>query len=252
MYLVYLIGTAGAGKSLLTRSFTEWLKSRKHDVISVNLDPGVVSLPYEPDVDIRDYISIQELMEKQGLGPNGALIAAVDLLATSLWQLQEEIASSNSDYAIIDTPGQMELFCFRASGPYIARELSAEGRAVVYLFDASFSSNPFNYVSNLFLSSAVYIRFQLPQIHILSKIDLLPAHEAKRVLNWSTRVRTLDNAIERVRGDETRLLSRELMSAISKLGLTFNLTPVSARTTEGFNALLSLLTRIFTGGEEAL
>jgi hypothetical protein len=42
------------------------------------------------------------------------------------------------------------------------------------------------------------------------------------------------------------------MSAISKLGLTFNLTPVSARTTEGFNALLSLLTRIFTGGEEAL
>jgi len=252
MYLVYLIGTAGSGKSLLTHSFTEWLKSKKQDVISVNFDPGVVSLPYEPDVDIRGYISVRELMETEGLGPNGALIAAVDMMATRLGQIQEDITSFNSDYVIVDTPGQMELFCFRASGPYIASELAADGRAIVYLFDASFSSNPFNYVSNMFLSSAVYTRFRLPQVHILSKIDLLPVHEAKRVLNWSTRARALDNAIERVRGDETRLLSRELVSVVSRLGLAFNLTPVSARTTEGFNALFSLLTRIFTGGEEAL
>lgn len=146
----------------------------------------------------------------------------------------------------------MELFCFRASGPYIARELTAEQKAVVYLFDASFSSNPFNYISNMFLASAVHIRFLLPQIHILSKVDLLPKLEAKRVLDWSTRIETLSSAVEKSRGEEARLLGKELMSAVSRLGLTFNLTPVSARTTDGFNTLFSLLTRVFSAGEEAL
>jgi len=252
MYFVFLIGTAGSGKSLLTRSFADWIKLKEMDAISVNLDPGVVSLPYEPDVDIRDYVSVQELMEAKGLGPNGAMIAAVDLMATELWRIKDDIQSFSSDYAIIDTPGQMELFCFRASGPYIARELTAEPKTIVYLFDASFSSNPFNYVSNLFLSAAVYVRFLLPQVHILSKIDLLPVPEAKRVLDWSTRVQALGNAIEKSGGEETRLLSRELMAAISRLGITFNLTPVSAKTSAGFNTLFSILTRIFTGGEEAL
>ena len=80
-YIVFIVGTAGSGKSRLTEAFGNWLKMSKQDVATVNLDPGVDSLPYSPDIDVRDYVNISELMEKYQLGPNGALIMAADLVA---------------------------------------------------------------------------------------------------------------------------------------------------------------------------
>jgi polynucleotide 5'-kinase involved in rRNA processing len=41
--VVFVIGTAGSGKSLLTASLTEWLKVGKQKAATVNLDPGVVN-----------------------------------------------------------------------------------------------------------------------------------------------------------------------------------------------------------------
>jgi ribosomal protein S18 acetylase RimI-like enzyme len=35
---------------------------RELDAITVNLDPGAENLPYEPDVDIRDWISLEEVI----------------------------------------------------------------------------------------------------------------------------------------------------------------------------------------------
>jgi signal recognition particle GTPase len=49
---IFVTGTAGAGKSLLTSKLMEWYKDNNFYPISLNLDPGVVSLPYEPDVDV--------------------------------------------------------------------------------------------------------------------------------------------------------------------------------------------------------
>lgn len=54
MFIVFIIGTAGSGKSQLTATFGEWLKMSKQDVVTVNLDPGVSTLPYSPEVDVRD------------------------------------------------------------------------------------------------------------------------------------------------------------------------------------------------------
>jgi hypothetical protein len=76
----------------------------------------------------------------------------------------------------------MELFAFRASGPYIVRELSDDPKALLYLFDATFSSNPLNYVSNMFLATAVYTRFLVPQLYILSKSDLVPKRVSKKTV----------------------------------------------------------------------
>ncbi|MCK4885647.1 ATP/GTP-binding protein, partial [Candidatus Bathyarchaeota archaeon] len=178
MVVIFIIGTAGSGKSLLTASFNEWLKVGKQKVATVNLDPGVLNLPYVPDIDIRDYITLNRIMDEYGLGPNGALVLAADLIAEDTERIGGEIEDLQSDVVLVDTPGQMELFAFRASGPYIANELTKEQKAIVYLFDAVFSFNPLNYVSNMFLSAAVYNRFLFPQLHVLSKCDLLPPEEA--------------------------------------------------------------------------
>ena len=250
MLIVFIIGTAGSGKSLLTASLNEWLKVGKQKTATVNLDPGVLTLPYGPDIDVRNYTNVNELMEKYGLGPNGALLMAADLIAEDSQRLGSEIQDLKSDIVIVDTPGQMELFAFRASGPYIANELTKEPKAIIYLFDAVFSFNPLNYVSNMFLSAAVYNRFFVPQLHVLSKCDLLPPEEANRVVDWSANPKALEAVIEEELSGTRRLLSRDMMHAIYRLGLRFLLIPVSAKTNDGLVNLNTALERIFAGGEK--
>ena len=249
MFVVFVIGTAGSGKSQLTATFGEWLKMSKQDTVTVNLDPGVSTLPYSPDVDVRDYVDVGNLMEEYGLGPNGALIMAADLIADQLEKISKEIEELQSDIVLVDTSGQIELFAFRASGPYIASELTKEPKALVYLFDAVFSVNPLNYVSNLFLASAVYNRFLLPQVHLLSKCDLLPKQEVDKVVGWSSNPNALASAIDN-KLEGTKRLGRNVMQAIYKLGLKFLLTPISAKTSEGIVSFNTALERISSGGDK--
>lgn len=250
MFIVFIVGTAGSGKSLLTAAFNEWLEISKQNVAVVNLDPGALTLPYSPDVDVRNYVNVGNLMEEYGLGPNGALVMAADLIADEIEQISKEIEELKSDIVLVDTSGQMELFAFRASGPYIASELTKEPKAIVYLFDAVFSVNPLNYVSNLFLSAAIYNRFLLPQVHLLSKCDLLPKGETEKIIDWSAKPRTLEASVEQKLEGTKRLLSINMMKAIYKLGLKFLLIPVSAKTNEGMINLNSSLERIVAEGEK--
>src|SRR5688572_32650372 len=115
---IFVTGTAGSGKSLLTSKLLQWYKDSGAFAASLNLDPGSAKLPYEPDVDVRSYVDIDALMDDYGLGPNGSLVMASDIIATKLDEIQTEIDELSPDYIIVDTPGQIELFAFRASGPY--------------------------------------------------------------------------------------------------------------------------------------
>jgi GPN-loop GTPase len=248
--LTFIIGTAGSGKSLFTAAFSEWLRMSKQNVAIVNLDPGALKLPYSPDVDVRNYVDVGDIMEKYALGPNGAVIMAADLIADEVENLTRDIEAVNADFVLVDTPGQMELFAFRASGPYIVNELTTEPKALIYLFDAVFSINPFNYVSNMFLSAAVYNRFFQPQVHLLSKIDLIPRKDAEAITTWSANSRALEDAIEEKLDDTKRLFSGNMMRAITQLGLKFLLMPVSSKTNEGMVNVNTILERIFTGGEK--
>ena len=250
MFIVFIIGTAGSGKTRLTAAYSEWLKMSKQDVAVVNLDPGVSNLPYSPEIDVRDYVDIGDLMEQYNLGPNGALIMAADLIADQIEPISKEIEELQSDIVLVDTSGQMELFAFRASGPYIATELTKDPTAIVYLFDAVFSVNPLNYVSNLFLASAVYNRFLLPQVHLLSKCDLLPTEEVNRIVDWSSNQNALATSIEEKLEGTRRLLSRKMMQALYKLGLSFNLTPVSAKTNEGMINFNATIERVLAQGDK--
>lgn len=250
MFIVFIVGTAGAGKSLLTAAFSDWLRVSKQDVAIVNLDPGALKLPYSPDIDIRDSIDIEDLMEKNSLGPNGALVMAADLVADDVEKLSREIEELQSDVVLVDTSGQLELFAFRASGPYIANELTKENKAIVYLFDAVFSANPMNFVSNLFISAAIQSRFLQSQIHILSKCDLLPTEEVDRIIDWSANPRALDEAIDARLDGSKRLLSRDMRRAIQRTSLRPLLLPVSAKTNYGIIQFNTVLERVLSAGDK--
>lgn len=248
--IVFAIGTAGSGKSRLTAAFSDWLRMSKQDVAIVNLDPGVTTLPYSPDVDVRDYVNVDKLMDEYRLGPNGALVMASDMIADEIEKISRDVEELQSDIVLVDTSGQMELFAFRASGPYITNELTKERKVIVYLFDAVFSINPQNYVSNLFLSAAVYNRFLIPQIHILSKCDLLLKEQVDKIVDWSSNKNALAEAIEQNLEGTKRLLNRRMMQTIYKLGLSFPLTPVSAKTNEGIINFNMALERMLSQGEK--
>lgn len=250
MSTVFIIGTAGSGKSKLTAAFSEWLRASNQDVATVNLDPGVLTLPYSPEIDVRNYVDIRNLMEEHGLGPNGALIIAADLIADNIVQISKEIEELQSDIVLVDTSGQMELFAFRASGPYITSELAQEPKATVYLFDSVFSTDPLNYVSNLFLSSAVYNRLYLPQVHLLSKCDLLPREKVDKIVDWSSNPSILADSIDQKLKGTKRLLSKNMMQAIHNVGLRFLLTPISARTNDGMVSFNAMLERILAEGSK--
>ena len=50
----------------------------------VNLDPAVSFLPYTPQIDIRDKIKIKKLMKSHKLGPNGAIMTALNLYCSEI------------------------------------------------------------------------------------------------------------------------------------------------------------------------
>ena len=91
MNIIFFVGMAGSGKSSLVGNFKEWLKLNEQNAIAVNLDPGVINLPYNPDIDVRTQISLEDIMGKYQLGPNGALIVAADLIGDSIETIRDEL-----------------------------------------------------------------------------------------------------------------------------------------------------------------
>ncbi len=252
LYTVYILGTAGSGKSHLTQALVDFLRAKDQSVASLNLDPGVIDLPYIPDMDVRDYVDVYDIMERYRLGPNGALILAADMIAAHIDDLRRDVEDLKVDYLIIDTPGQLELFAFRASGPLIASTLTDGIKVIVYLFESTFSSDPFNYMSNMFLSAAIYSRFLLPQIHVISKSDLVSDEVIEEMISWYEDEEALENAIESRLTGERYIFTRRLRLSLKDLCSVSALIPVSSKTGLGLTELSATLTRIFTGGEELL
>lgn len=249
MNIIYVTGTAGSGKSLLTSSIVGWYREKSQDAIAVNLDPGVLALPYEPDVDVRTMIDMQQIMADYSLGPNGALIFANDLIASKLPQIQEEIDSDAADFVVVDTPGQVELFAYRESGPFIAKGLEAESKALLFLMDSLVASTPTNFLSLILLSTSVQLRMGLPQIQVLSKIDLA-AQSVPEMVKWTTDPAAYEEALSKVKSGTEYSFYSQLFRGLKRSSLSLSLYPVSSYTRDGFIALIGELARIFGGGEE--
>ena len=249
MNIIFIIGTAGSGKSELTGAFTNWLQLQGENVIAVNLDPGATIVPYPASVDARDYIQVNTIMENYSLGPNGGLVLACDMLIDIIDKLAFEVDSFGADLVIVDTPGQMELFAFRNTGAKIAEGMVGDSKAIIYLFDSVYCRDPLNYVMNMFIASAINTRFLLPQVSVLSRSDLLKDEELEEILGWSEDAELLEKAIDERLTGTNRMISRDMLDIIYRLGLDFSPGPVSSKSNEGFSWLYSELLRVLTGGE---
>jgi GPN-loop GTPase len=249
MNTIFITGTAGSGKSLLTSKLLQWYNDRNSFSISLNLDPGTLDLPYEPDVDVRNYIDINTLMSSYQLGLNGALIMASDMIATRLEEIQDEINSLNAEYVLVDTPGQIELFAFRESGPYFVSHFQSDNKATLFIFDGMLVSSPINYVSISLLASSIKLRLKTPQIGVLTKRDLI-IDKLPEVLGWSSSRALLESALNREKDSEYSLLCKDLVRSLSRSGFMEGILAISSLTMNGIITLSAALSRILNQGEE--
>ncbi len=249
MKAIFLVGTAGSGKSLLASKIYDYYTRNGAFVGMLNLDPGVENLPYTCDIDVRDHVDIATIMRQYDLGPNGSIIMANDLIASKIYDLQHEIDNVNPDYLIIDTPGQIELFAYRASGPFVIQNLDIEQKVSIFLHDGVLVTTPTNFVSIALLATSVKLRLGISQINVLTKTDLIE-DKIKTILKWSTNMASLEDAVAKESDGEKYTLVANLLRGMNLGGFAQGLIPVSSSTGEGMVNLQSALSRVLNLGEE--
>jgi GTPase SAR1 family protein len=246
----YLVGTAGSGKSTLAGAYGQWLTEHEYSGYHVNLDPGAETLPYEPGLDVRAELSLGDVMEEMGLGPNGAQVACADILAMRAGAMGRELEGLDTDVVLIDTPGQIELFAFRHSSRRVVDELSVDRAMLVFLFDPFLSQTANGFVSQLLLAATVEFRFGLPFLPVLSKADMLEEEVLQKVLSWSGDIDLLYDELTRDAATMDRQLGTGVFRTLEDMGAYRALVPVSSETGQGLEDVYTQMQNIFFAGDD--
>lgn len=157
----------------------EHLQNSRRSSFYVNLDPAASDFRFEPDLDIKDLISLDDVMEELSLGPNGGLIYCFEFLLKNLDFLTTAIESLTEEYLIIfDLPGQIELYTHVPLLPALINHLSKSGPlninlCAAYLLEATFVIDKSKFFAGTLSAMSAMIMLELPHINILSKMDLV-------------------------------------------------------------------------------
>jgi GTPase SAR1 family protein len=247
---IYLVGTAGSGKSSMTRAFQQWMALKGLDSIAINLDPGAEDLQYAPDFDIREWISLPKVMEEYNLGPNGAQIACADMLALKAKDLANIVDGFETNYFLMDTPGQLELFSFRRSSNVVVDTLGRNRALIAFAFDPLVAKTPEGLISQIMLRATVQFRFLVPTVSVLTKVDLLGQEELDRIKKWSNDVDALNAALTEGGIGAQTSINLEFLKALESVGGMCELIPVSSDLIFGFEDLYNMIQQVFMGGED--
>jgi len=234
----------------MVRAFHEWMVTQGLDAVTVNLDPGADRVPYEVDIDVRDWIRLSEVMEEHGLGPNGAQVLAADLLAMKAGEVSEVMETFRTGYFLIDTPGQMELFTFRESSRVVIDAFGREDSALVYLNDPALVKTASGMISSVLLSATALFRHVIPFVNVLSKSDLLSPEELETIVKWSLDPLELYDALMQDAATPKTLLDVEFFKSMETIGVYRKLLPVSSEASTGFEDVYSQVQLTFEGGDD--
>ncbi|KAL3776480.1 hypothetical protein HJC23_009279 [Cyclotella cryptica] len=201
-------GPAGSGKSTYCHTLQQHCLSlgprHRRRIHVINLDPAAESFRYEVSLDIRELISVDDVMDELHLGPNGSLVYCMEYLLENMDWLQEHLEEFDEDeYLMIDCPGQIELYTHIPVMNKIIDQLRmwgyGENMVSVFVVDATFVTDASKFISGSLLALSAMISMQLPHVNVLSKCDLVDEASMERVLEMESAVQLWD-----VLGDHSR------------------------------------------------
>lgn len=189
---VLVMGPAGAGKTTFCSALIEYLQTNRRSCFYVNLDPAAEAFAFQPDLDIRELITLEDVMEELGLGPNGGLIYCFEFLLQNLDFLTEALDPISDDYLIIfDMPGQIELYTHVPLLPSLIQHLSRAGPlnislCAAYLLESTFVADRAKFFAGTLSAMSAMIMLEMPHVNILSKIDQVKSMIGKKELDRFT------------------------------------------------------------------
>ena len=73
-----VIGPPGSGKSTYCNGMQQFMSAIGRKCSLVNLDPANDHTSYTPALDVRDLVTLEEIMADDRLGPNGGVLYALE------------------------------------------------------------------------------------------------------------------------------------------------------------------------------
>ncbi|KAK6443223.1 hypothetical protein LTR95_000047 [Oleoguttula sp. CCFEE 5521] len=222
---IVCVGMAGSGKTTFTHRLVSHLHNRAAAASPptappyvLNLDPAVRSVPFESNIDIRDSVNYKEVMKQYNLGPNGGILTSLNLFATKVDQVMgilekrclpqpaapsttapaptstPDPASQTPEHIILDTPGQIEVFVWSASGSILLSALSTSFPTVLaYIIDTPRTTqNTATFMSNMLYAISILYKTRLPMILVFNKTDVKDETEA---VGWMRDFETFQAAV---------------------------------------------------------
>jgi len=192
---IICIGMAGSGKTTFMQRVISHLHKKRSPPYVLNLDPAVKSVPFEANIDIRDSVNYKEVMKQYNLGPNGGILTSLNLFSTKVDQIVGILEKRTKptepakdqipiQHILVDTPGQIEVFVWSASGDILTSSLASTFPTVIaYIIDTPRTSSTSTFMSNMLYACSILYKTKLPMIVVMNKTDVKDASFAKE---WMT------------------------------------------------------------------
>ena len=210
-----------------------YLYGQKDPPYVMNLDPAVLNVPFDSNIDIRDSVNYKEVMKQYKLGPNGGILTSLNLFTTKIDQIlgllekrafpegppptsfTAKSAYSSSSIAappppsassntkpisriIVDTPGQIEVFVWSASGDILLSSLASTFPTVIaYIVDTPRSSSTSTFMSNMLYAISILYKTKLPLILVFNKTDACEDGDWSWAENWMTDFEAFQEALQK-------------------------------------------------------
>ena len=185
-FVQLVVGPAGVGKSTYCKTIQDHCSASKRRMHVANLDPAAEHFDYECAFDIRDLVSLEEVMEELNFGPNGGLVYCMEyLFKHSEWLYERMEEFGEDDYVILDCPGQVELYSHLPVMRNIVELLQQWDYRIlsVYLLDALFVLDSAKFISGCMLSLSCMMQLSLPHINVITKCDMADKEAVARILD---------------------------------------------------------------------
>lgn len=186
---VFVLGPAGSGKSTFCQHLLQHCAAISRPAHLFNLDPAAETTPepipsptssatpvkFSPSKDIKDLVTVAEVMEEMGLGPNGGLIYALETLLEHREWLEDDLDCYEEEFLVIDCPGQIELYTHHDIIPKLLAIFEQHGyrACTIYMMESQFMLDVTKFFSGVLNATAAMMQLAVPHINVISKMDLI-------------------------------------------------------------------------------